>query len=207
MKIVADTDGNTVQIGKDAYVFDALNRPSSCTTYNISAELAGRVPVRRSVWTYDGLNRVRMQIEQMWNATAGMWEIDPANPSLRFVYSGMDVVQERDAYTLNVLTTNTWGVDVSQSMGGAGNVGGLLARTNRLTGGTIQKLYAHHDGRGNVIALTKEGTTLDATAATVARYSYDAYDHQLSIGGARLPYRVSLILTGPECVIGREPRN
>jgi len=72
---------------------------------------------------YDGLGRRRIERDYGWQN--GWMKTN----ELRFVYDGWLLVQVRDGSN-NVLVTYTRGLDGSGSLGGAGGIGGLLARTD-----------------------------------------------------------------------------
>jgi RHS repeat-associated protein len=80
-----------------------------------------------------------------------------------FVYDGWNLIQELDGNDPDIVKKSyVWGLDLSQSLQGAGGVGGLLAMTEN--GNTY--LYCH-DANGNV------GIMVNATDGTVAtEYEY-----------------------------------
>lgn len=83
-----------------------------------------------------------------------------------FVYDGWNLIQELDGTqtTPTVQKSYAWGLDLSQSLQGAGGVGGLLAMTD----GTSIYLYCY-DGNGNVSQM------IDASGSLVANYQYDPF--------------------------------
>src|SRR4051812_15633693 len=87
-----------------------------------------------------GYCRRRIREEYTWNGSA--WA---QTNEVRYVYSGMLVIQERDANGLPTITY-TRGLDLNGTMGGAGGIGGLLARTAHSNGDSA---YYHIDGNGN----------------------------------------------------------
>ena len=99
---------------------------------------------------------------------------------VHYVYDGRLVIQERNASNLPQVTY-TRGTDLSETLEGAGGIGGLLARTdnNLLTASDPQaNAYYHSDGNGNVTAL------INTNGTVVARYSYDPYGNILSMSGS-----------------------
>jgi RHS repeat-associated protein len=113
--------------------------------------------------------------EWVWAQVDGVWQWQPQTET-RFVYDGMNVVQERNGAD-EITAKNVWGA----SMGGG--IGGLLSRSV-----AQGDLFYHYDGRGNVVQLT------DANAQAVARYSYDAFGGLRRSEGAAdslNPYRFS----------------
>jgi len=83
----------------------------------------------------------------------------------------MAVEQERDGSN-NPLVSYTRGVDLSGSMGGAGGIGGLLARTD-----TNGNSYYHADGNGNITAMVNSSGTV------VAKYLYDSFGNLINKRG------------------------
>ena len=102
-----------------------------------------------------------------------------------YTYDGWNVVTE-DITVGSILSSKyyVWGLDLSQSMQGAGGVGGLLAMVSGLNSYTY--LY---DGNGNV------GQMLNSsTGAIEAHYEYDPYGNSVLESGALAssnPYRFS----------------
>jgi RHS repeat-associated protein len=100
----------------------------------------------------------------------------------------MQVLQERNA--INVpMVTYTRGQDLSGTLGGAGGIGGLLARTDR-----NGSAYYHADGNGNVTML------VDGSGNVLARYLYDSFGNTLGMWGslaAANTYRFSSKETDP----------
>ena len=122
----------------------------------------------KSEFVYDGLFRRRVRKEYTWSS--GAWNLAC---EVRYVYDGRLVLQERDANNLP-LVTYTRGLDLSGSRGGAGGIGGLLARTDHASG---QSAFYHADGNGNVTAL------VNGQQLVVARYTYDPFGNTLSKSG------------------------
>ncbi len=107
--------------------------------------------------------------------TAGTWPLNPDVGKL-FVYDGWNLV-----LTLNgagdVQKSNVWGLDLSQSMQGAGGVGGLVAEVD--SSGSAEESYSFcYDGNGNV------GQLINTSGGTIAaRYEYDPYGKIVDFGG------------------------
>ena len=176
-----DADGNTTAVGrsgrKETYLYDDANRLVRYTRLNTTTG----VREWQSEFVYDGLSRKRITREYSWVNNA--WQLQSET---RSIYDGMQVIQERNANN-TVKATYTRGLDIDGSPGGAGGIGGLLARS--VPGSTsTSHYYYHYDGRGNVVQLT------DAAQSTVATYSYDAFGNGSgSASGAQSgqPYRFS----------------
>jgi RHS repeat-associated protein len=145
------------------YSYDDLDRLTQVVQRDGSGALW-----KKSEYAYDYASRKAISREYSHNGTA--WNLDNEK---RRIYSGMDVVQERDGS--NVTTANITRL---------GNIGGILSRTTYGTGGG--HFYYHYDGGGNVVQLT------DSTQTPVAEYSYDAYGVTLTSTGPKAlenPYR------------------
>jgi len=180
-----DASGNltshstTANQSRYTYGYDDQDRLTSVVHVN-----AQGVNDHKSEYVYDSFGRKRISREYGWDSTAnsgaGDWVYVP-NSELRRIYQGRDVVQERDGQN-RVLVSYTR----------AGNIGGLLARTEKANtpgnaSATDQHYYYHYDGSGNVVQLT------DAAQNTVADYAYDAYGNTTRAVGAKAsqPYRFS----------------
>ncbi|MCD4779486.1 MAG: hypothetical protein K8S27_02905, partial [Candidatus Omnitrophica bacterium] len=107
------------------------------------------------------------------------WTVDTTK---HFVYDGWNVIQE--ITTAQPTKYYVWGLDLSQSLQGAGGVGGLLA----VIEGTSSWNYLY-DGNGNV------GQMLNSTTGAIeAHYEYDPYGNSVLSTGALAssnPYRFS----------------
>lgn len=109
----------------------------------------------------------------------------------KLVYDGWLPVREQAASGGNV-TSNyyVWGLDLSQSMQGAGGVGGLLATV--IDGAPY---FSACDANGNVTDYT------DANGIIVAHYEYDPFDNISAQSGAMaadFAYRFSTKYTDDE---------
>jgi RHS repeat-associated protein len=129
----------------------------------------------RSVFTYDGLGRLRQRQEFAWAGTPYFyWYV---TDTVRYVYDGMRVIQERsDGNTPTVSYTR--GSDLSGSLEGSGGIGGLLARSHGYSSGNWSTHNCYHaDGNGNVTYLVNSSQTLAAS------YRYDPYGNTISSSG------------------------
>jgi RHS repeat-associated protein len=94
---------------------------------------------------------------------------------VRFVYLGWNVIEERHTSAgVSTKKNFVWGLDLSQSLDGAGGIGGLLAVVDE-SGSQLAFLY---DANGNV------GQLVDEQGAVQARYEYDAFGQVLVAAGA-----------------------
>ncbi|HEV2327698.1 MAG TPA: RHS repeat-associated core domain-containing protein [Verrucomicrobiae bacterium] len=148
VNLAFDNDGNLTNDGTRAFGYDSENQLTSIT-------VAGQW---RSDFVYDGLNRRRIARDYAWNGSG--WT---KTNETHYIYDGNVVLQERDANN-NVLVTYTRGADLSESLLGAGGIGGLLARTD-----TNGSTFYHADANGNITAL------MDGNEDIVARYLYGPF--------------------------------
>jgi RHS repeat-associated protein len=115
-------------------------------------------------YTYDALSRC---IESFSNIATDNRE--------RYTWSGWTLLN-LELFTNSTPTSSfryTWGLDLSESLEGAGGVGGLLA-IERIVGSNTDIRFPHYDANGNIIALT------DNSGNVSARYRYDAFGKILS---------------------------
>ncbi|HDZ62365.1 MAG TPA: RHS repeat-associated core domain-containing protein, partial [Nitrospirae bacterium] len=164
-----DTDGNLTSISDGTsttqYTYNAENRLISV---ELDTPLDGDTKVE---FTYDYMGR-RVK-KDVYSYLAGNWEL---NAESLFLYDGWNLVEEQSGSGQpSANKYYIWGLDLSQSLQGAGGIGGLVASIDD----TSAYQYAY-DGNGNVGQLIN---TSDASIA--AHYEYD-------------PYGNELVATGPE---------
>jgi RHS repeat-associated protein len=174
-----DLDGNLVRDGRWLYSWDAENRLVRVMSW-------GNLDRRRVDWTYDALGRRVRQVRYVW--TNSTWQVvedlklvsDP-------VWFGRHIA-ELNGTNGAVVRSYAWGLDVSESLDGAGGVGGLL--WVRLTGGPAAGVhFVTYDGNGNVWNLVSA-----STGTETARYEYGPFGEPLRMTGAAAglnPFRFS----------------
>ena len=170
-----DANGNLLTDGRRVFGYDDANQLIAVWVTNWVDDAT------LSEFVYDGLGRRRVRREKVWQS--GGWVV---TSETRYVYDGLEVIQERDANNVPQVTY-TRGIDLSGRLGGAGGIGGLLAQTTSLALNP-RHYYYHGDGGGNVTAL------LDANATVVARYVYDPFGTLEGMAGPMAEgnlYRVS----------------
>jgi len=155
---VYDSNGNLVYDGNRAFGYDDESQITSVLVTNSW----------KSEFTYDGKGRRRIRKEYKWSNSAWLQTTE-----IHYVYSGMLVIQERNANNLP-LVTYTRGLDLSGTSQGAGGIGGLLARTDHTSG---QTAYYHADGNGNITML------VNAQQLPVAKYLYDSFGNTIATSG------------------------
>ena len=186
-----DDDGNMTRDGRWVYVYDAENRlvtqftrgavddPLATAPDNIAVWNSG-VARQKLLYTYDYLGRRTSKTVANWNGTGSVWQ--PAL-SRKFVYDGWNLMAEFDALTtLTLAKTCLWGLDLSDSLQGAGGVGGLLL----VQEGGNSYLPAY-DAMGNVHGMIKA-----SDGSLAAAYEYDAFGQTLRESGpyaATNPFR------------------
>ena len=151
-----DLNGNMLAEGQRVLEYDDANRLTAVTVSNLY----------RTVFVYDGLSRRRIVREYTWSS--GNWQ---SAGETYYICDGYLPIQERDA-SGNVLVTYTRGLDLSGTFGGAGGIGGLVARTD-----SSGSAFYHADIVGNITSLT------DGNGNAVARYLQDPFGRPLGMSG------------------------
>lgn len=160
-----DLNGNLLYDGNRAFDYDDENQLIRATVTN----------GWKSEFMYDGKLRRRIRREFAWTGSGWI-----QTNEVRYLYDGNLVIQERDTNNLPSVTY-TRGNDFSQSLQGAGGIGGLLARTDNhalVSGNSQAHAFYHADGNGNLTALINSSNTF------VAKYEYDAYGNIISESGS-----------------------
>jgi len=190
-----DFDGNLSQdVGFD-YTWDGENRLKTATPRNPDNG------DEKVAFVYDYMGR---RVEKTYKIYSGGWQVQSGYP-VRFVYDGWNPVLVLNGSNETV-RKYTWGLDLSQSIHGAGGIGGLLAAVE--TKGTItpnddEHYWFLYDANGNV------GQVLDATDTnniTIgAYYEYDPYGNLINNGGLYKATRSASAPSGsttkPACAI------
>ncbi len=142
-------------------------------------------------FVYDGLGRLRIRRE--YQGTGGSapsgpgaapLAIGPVVAEVHYLYDGLRVIQERDSNNVPQISY-TRGNDLSQSLEGAGGIGGLLARSQGYSGGNWSTHNCYHcDGNGNITYL------VNSSQGLAASYVYDPFGNTLSSSGGLLPANV-----------------
>lgn len=152
-----DLDGNLLDDGTRLYKWDAWNRLREVREKSSGSLIAE--------YAYDSIGR-RISKETTSLAPQGAEEVI-------FIYDGWNIIQEykRLAGAPALEAYLVWGNDMSDSLQGAGGVGGLLARVS--TGGIT---YYHYDANGNPARLTNSGNN-------GGKYRYDAFGNVREAAG------------------------
>jgi RHS repeat-associated protein len=168
-----DGNGNLTNDGTRSFAYDDENQL-------VGAWVSG---AWSNNFAYDGLNRKRIERDYSWNGSSWL-----ETNEVHYVYDGNLVFQERDGNNLPV-TTYTRGNDLSGDLQSAGGIGGLLARSDRMSvvprilspanphPQNVSSFYYHSDGNGNVTAL------VEPNGYSVASYQYDPFGNMFSMSG------------------------
>ena len=178
-----DLDGNMTSDGRWSYTWDAENRLIRVESRSDTPQASWR----RVEWTFDALGRRIRQTTWSWLVQSNLWEV---TEDLKFVSDpllyGRHVVDLNASNNVPV-RSYAWGLDLSETLEGAGGVGGLLWICNFQS--PIGHHFAAYDGNGNVVAL------VNATTGTeTARYEYGAFTEPIRLTGpaaALNPFRFS----------------
>jgi RHS repeat-associated protein len=166
-----DLNGNMTSDGQRNLTWDNENRL-------ISVESMSSVVKLRSEYLYDAQSR-RIQKKDMsgWNGSAYA-----TTNVTKYVWDGWLLLAELNADN-SLKAYNVHGLDLSQSLRGAGGIGGLLCRIE--SGANYLFTF---DGNGNVTDV------LDANANVVAHYEFDPFGRTVAQSGSyasQNPWRFS----------------
>ena len=168
-EITWDANGGMASDAHWNYAYDAEDRLVSATSRALTN---GAVRVRNA---YDWRNRRISKSVDRYDADAGAWSLTEHRD---FVWDNWNIIHETIAI-VNGVTTNVseiqyfWGPDLSNSLQGAGGVGGLLSVS--CNGSFYFPVY---DNNGNVMKY------VDETGMVVAAYVYDDFGRAISQSGS-----------------------
>ncbi len=163
-----DLNGSLTAEGQRTYQWTEENRLKEIETS--AAATAIGIPKRKSVYTYDGMGR-RIGKTDLANWSDGAYCTTNVQT---FIYDGWLLVREQSASGGNVTTNQyIWGLDLSQSLQGAGGIGGLLCVIRN-----GERYFPVFDGNGNI------SDYLDQTGAVVAHYEYSPFGRLVVATGA-----------------------
>jgi len=101
-----------------------------------------------------------------------------ATNTTRFVYDNWNLISEISQSTNNVLTNfYVWGLDLSQTLQGAGGVGGLLGVVSKAQSLEPKAFFPCFDANGNVTDYVSTNGTI------VAHFEYDPYGNITTASG------------------------
>jgi RHS repeat-associated protein len=160
-----DLDGNMTNDGRWSLTWDAENRLTRMQSL-LNAPIGSS---NRLTFIYDDQGRRISKVTETF--VGGVWTITLSN---RFIYDGWNLLAELNATNNMVINAFMWGLDLSDSMEGAGGVGGLLTITTTNAG----THFAGYDGNGNVTLLANA-----SSGTTTANYEYDPFGNMLRATG------------------------
>jgi RHS repeat-associated protein len=178
---VYDADGNMTYDGTWAYGWDAENRLVSIDPATTNAG------TRRLRFTFDYMSRRVGKVVEEYDGSAWTNAL-----TATYVYDGWNLLSESRSDQPKV-NYYVWGLDLSQTLQGAGGVGGLQARVRE--GNLPAPLYYAYDANGNVTEV------VDKDGASAAHYAYDGFGNTIVQSGpeaAANPYRFSTKYTDDE---------
>ncbi|WP_339132894.1 MAG: RHS repeat-associated core domain-containing protein [Candidatus Electrothrix sp. GW3-4] len=169
-----DEDGNLTDDARLTYVWNGENRLASATPKNpVSGD-------KKIELLYDYMGRRVRKITTTWDGST--WQPDE---TALFVYDGWNMIEELDGAG-STTASYVHGLDLSQSIQGAGGIGGILARIDH---GTDKVHLYFFDANGNV------GQLIDiADGSVVAAYEYAPFGGLTSAAGSYAevnPFRFS----------------
>jgi len=178
--------------GRWNYAWDAENRLLRVQSRSDTPQGSWR----RVEWQYDALGRRIRQTTSNWLVQSNLWAVTEdvrmvSNPLL----FGRHLL-ELNATNNVPVRTYVWGLDLSETMDGAGGVGGLLWMTLHTGSGPAAGThFAAYDGNGNVVALSAA-----SDGSETARYEYCPFGEPLRLTGPAAtnnPFRFSTKRTEP----------
>jgi len=185
-----DADGNLFSDGRWNYTWDGENRLVRVESRPDTTQASWR----RVEWTYDPLGRRIRQTTSVWtnNTWAVVEDLKLISDPLLF---GRHIA-ELNASDNALVRTYVWGLDLSESMDGAGGVGGLLWVTlHPGSGAGVGTHFCAYDGNGNIVALSAASDGSES-----ARYEYGPFAEPVRATGpaaALNPFRFSTKRTDP----------
>jgi RHS repeat-associated protein len=175
-----DLNGNLTNDGQRAYHWDEENRLVAVETQGDAGIPA--CEKKRSEYLYDAQSR-RIQKRDLSNWTGSAYATTNVTG---YVWDGWLLLAETDAAG-SVSVYHVHGLDLSQTLQGAGGIGGLLARVAMTNDQSPMTFSYAFDGNGNVADVTASG-------AVAAHYEYDPFGRTVSESGpyaAANPWRFS----------------
>ena len=129
-------------------------------------QISATVGSDSATYQYDALGRRTKRSETLGGVTTNTW----------FLTNGWNVELEHNGS--NYTTRQTWGLDLSNTLQGAGGVGGLVMVEELPTSGAAPvPSFPTYDGNGNITAW------VNASGAVTARQRYDAFGNIVDQSG------------------------
>ena len=177
-------DGTLTADGCWNYTWDAENRLIRVESRSATPQASWR----RVEWTFDAFGRRIRQRTWVW--TNNTWQVAE---DLKLVSDpllfGRHIV-ELNTTNNALVRSHVWGLDLSETMDGAGGVGGLLWVTlHTASGSAAGTHFCAYDGNGNVVALASA-----SGGSATARYEYGPFGEPIRVSGPAAsmnPFRFS----------------
>ena len=170
-----DLDGNLTSDGRWNYWWDGENRLVRVQSRSDTPQGSWR----RVEWQYDALGRRIRQTTWNWLVQSNLWVV---TEDLKFVSDpllyGRHVVDLNASNNVPV-RSYAWGLDLSETLEGAGGVGGLLwVSLHPGSGPTAGTHFCAYDGNGNIVALSAA-----SDGSVSARYEYGPFAEPIRLTG------------------------
>jgi len=174
-----DDDGNLTKVTNDLkdiqYIYNAENRLIAVEPQN------PKNGDKKVECIYDYMGRRVSKKTYSWDLNA--WTVDS---EILFIYDGWNMISEIKGGELTTTKFYVWSLDLSESLQGAGGIGGLMASVDSSVGNTY---YYYYDVNGNV------GQLVNATHGNInAHYEHDPFGKQIVASGSMAmenPFRFS----------------
>lgn len=175
---IYDADGNLTQDDRWNYTWDAENRLIKQEARWQGASAIVEMPILSIEYKYDAnWRRVEKKVST-WNASTSSFQ---QTKRTKYIYDGWNLIAEWEAKPtdLKLVRTHHWGIDLSNTLGGASGVGGLVLTRHHTPDGETTSFVPAYDGAGNVLALYDT-----VTGKRAAEYEYGAFGELLRSTGA-----------------------
>ena len=163
-----------------------LGTPKTDSSHSNPRRLPWRLvcPNKKSTYAYDSQGR-RFQREVIpWDTLANDWDDNNSTQVTLYLYDDWNLIYEDDlsvpSNPQSALTnpqSYAWGLDLSETLQGAGGVGGLLA----VAGDSGDVYYPIYDHIGNI-----RGYVDGVTAEIVAEFEYSPFGETLQASGSKV---------------------
>ena len=177
--VIGNRETASLNSETNSYTANQLNQYSDVNGTNLSFDADGNL-LSDGTWTYswNGENRLisatnaSTVVSFKYDYMGRRFSKTVDSAETMFVYDGWNLIQATSA---SVTNHYAWGLDLSQSLQGAGGVGGLLCLTEN-----GNEYYPSFDANGNITAYTD-----DTGTNVVARYEYSPFGKIIASIGAK----------------------
>jgi len=154
-EISHDLDGNMLSDGNLSFAYDAANRLKAVSSNGV------------------------LLVTNFYDAKSRRVKKVTPEATTTFFYDDWNLIEERVAYTNGTSSTILYvrGKDISDTLQGAGGIGGLLYLTVSNSSSQRQLYVPCYDNNGNITRC------FDADGNTVAQYTYDAFGNIVAQSG------------------------